>query len=88
MKYNKNYVLKNLAGEKILVFQSEEQVNFSKIITINEIGEIIILGLQNGKEKEEIVSSILGEYEIDRETVSKDYDEFLAKLIEIGVVTE
>lgn len=86
MKYNKNYVLKKLAGETILVFQSEEQVNFSKIITINEIGEIIVLGLQKGFSKEEIVSSILAEYEIDEATVSADFDEFVAKLLEIGVV--
>ena len=86
MKYNKNYVLKKLAGETILVFQSEEQVNFSKIITINEIGEIIVLGLQKGFAKEEIVSSILAEYEIDEATVSADFDEFVAKLLEIGVV--
>ena len=86
MKYNKNYVLKKLAGETILVFQSEEQVNFSKIITINEIGEIIVLGLQSGYSKEEIVRSILAEYEIDEATVSADFDEFVAKLLEIGVV--
>ena len=86
MKYNKNYVLKKLAGETILVFQSEEQVNFSKIITINEIGEIIVLGLQKGFSKEEIVRSILAEYEIDEATVSADFDEFVAKLLEIGVV--
>ena len=86
MKYNKDYVLKKLAGETILVFQSEEQVNFSKIITINEIGEIIVLGLQTGFSKEEIVRSILAEYEIDEATVSADFDEFVAKLLEIGVV--
>ena len=87
MKYNSNYVLKKLAGETILVFQSEEQVNFSKIITINEIGEIIILGLQKGLSKEEIVESILSEYEIDHDTVANDFDEFVAKLLEIGVVS-
>ena len=86
MTFNSNYVLKKLAGETILVYQSEEQVNFSKIITINELGEIIVLGLQAGKSKEEIVSLILGEYDIDEATVSADFDEFVAKLLEIGVV--
>ena len=87
MKYNKNYVLKSLAGETILVYQSEEQVNFSKIITLNEIGSLIIEGLQIGSTKEEIVVTILGEYDIDRETVEADYDEFVAKLLELGVVS-
>lgn len=88
MRYNSNYVLKKLAGETILVYQSEEQVNFSKIITVNELGEIIILGLQIGKEKEEILNLILSTYEVDAEVASKDYDEFVAKLLEIGVVID
>ena len=88
MRYNSNYVLKKLAGETILVYQSEEQVNFSKIITVNELGEIIILGLQIGKEKEEILNLILSTYEVDAVVASNDYDEFVAKLIEIGGVID
>ena len=88
MKYNYNYVLKKLAGETILVYQSEEQVNFSKIITVNEIGEIIILGLQEGKAKEEILNTILSTYEVEEVVASKDYDEFVAQLVKIGVVID
>lgn len=88
MKYNYNYVLKKLAGETILVYQSEEQVNFSKIITVNEIGEIIILGLQEGKSKEEILNTILSTYEVEEVVASKDYDEFVAQLVKIGVVID
>ena len=88
MRYNSNYVLKKLAGETILVYQSEEQVNFSKIITVNEIGEIIILGLQEGKAKEEILNTILSTYEVEEVVASKDYDEFVAQLVKIGVVID
>ena len=88
MEYNNSYVLKKLAGETILVYQSEEQVNFSKIITVNEIGEIIILGLQEGKAKEEILNTILSTYEVEEVVASKDYDEFVAQLVKIGVVID
>ena len=88
MKYNYSYVLKKLAGETILVYQSEEQVNFSKIITVNEIGEIIIQSLQEGKEKEEILNTILSTYEVEEEVASRDYDEFVAQLVKIGVVID
>ena len=87
MKYNNSYVLKSLAGETILVFQSEEQVNFSKIITLNEIGKLIVEGLQNSLSKEEIVNKLLEEYEIDRATVEADVEEFVNKLLELGVVS-
>ena len=88
MKYNNSYVLKKLAGETILVYQSEEQVNFSKIITVNEIGEIIIQSLQEGKGKEEILNTILSTYEVEEEVASRDYDEFVAQLVKIGVVID
>ena len=88
MKYNEQYVLGNLKGKSVLVLKTEEKIDATKVITINEIGVVIVRGLQKGKQKEDIVSSILAEYDVARETVEKDYDEFVAKLLEIGVVID
>ncbi len=48
--------------------------------TVNEVGLLIIEKLKSGKKPEEIVEEILQIYDVDRETVEKDLDEFLQQL--------
>lgn len=86
MKYNNNYVLKELAGDTILVYQNENEVNFSKIITLNDVSVVILKSLQEGLSQDKIIERILSEYEIDKETVANDVEEFIKKLLELGVV--
>ena len=61
MKVNSNYVVKVLAGEPILVHQDEHNVDFSKVITLNEIALLIFEQIKNGFSLDEIVAAILAE---------------------------
>lgn len=88
MKLNENYVVKHLANDIILVHQDEYNVDFSKIITLNEIALLIINKIQEGLNLQEITECITNEYDIDKETARKDAEEFINKLIELGIVYE
>ena len=41
MKINEHYMLKEVAGEFMLVYQDENNVDFSKVITLNELGNLM-----------------------------------------------
>lgn len=88
MKLNKNYVVKHLADEIILVHQDEFNVDFSKIITLNEIGLLIINKLDEGLNVEQIADCIVEEYEVDRPTALEDAKAFVKKLLELGIIDE
>lgn len=88
MKLNKNYVVKHLADEIILVHQDEFNVDFSKIITLNEIGLLIINKLDEGLNVEQIADCIVAEYEVDRPTALEDAKAFVKKLLELGIIDE
>ena len=88
MKLNKNYVVKHLADEIILVHQDEFNVDFSKIITLNEIGLLIINKLDEGLNVEQIADCIVEEYEVDRPTALGDAKAFVKKLLELGIIDE
>lgn len=88
MTLNKNYILKNLANETILVHQDENNVDFSKIINLNEIAVFIINKIQENMDTPQIVKAITDEYEIDEETAKNDTENFIKKLIELGIVDE
>ena len=87
MKVNEHYTLKEVAGEFMLVFQDETNVDFSKVITLNELGAFIFKGLSSGLNEEEIVSAILNEYEgAPEETVRNDVSSFINRLKELEIV--
>lgn len=87
MEINKNYMLKEVAGEFMLVYQDENNVDFSKVITLNELGAFIFKLLSKNLNEEQIVDEILKEYEgASREVVVSDVSNFVNKLKEIGII--
>lgn len=88
MKINKEFILREIAGEYIFVPVGTTALEFNGLITINEIGVLIWQELQKGSEVSSIVNKILEEYEIDEETAHKDVNEFITYLKEKNIVEE
>lgn len=86
MKLNEHYVLKEVAGEYMLVYQDATNVDISKVITVNEVGAFIIKGAGENKSEEDIVNDILKEYQVEEEIVRKDVHEYIEKLKELKIV--
>lgn len=86
MKVNEHYVVKVLAGEPILVHQDEHNVDFSKVITLNETGLLIFQKIKEGADLDETVKAITEEYDIDEKTARSDAMAFIDKLKKMGVV--
>ncbi len=75
MKLASDYILKNVAGENILMFLAPE--HNKKIITLNETALFLFKLLAEGKDKETLVSALLDEYETDEATALSDVEKFL-----------
>ena len=87
MKINEHYMLKEVAGEFMLVYQDETNVDFSKVITLNELGAFIFKAISNGLNEEEIVEAILKEYDgAPIDVVRNDVATFVNKLKELEIV--
>ena len=59
---------------------------FSGMLTLNDTGVFFWELLQKNTTKEEMISAVTAEYDVDEKTVSEDIDEFLAKLNEKGIL--
>ena len=86
MKIKEGYLLREVAGSNIVVPIGEGELNFSGVITLNDVGAFFWKKLEKGCTKEELLDSLLAEYEIDKETASSDIDEFVGKLKEAGLL--
>ncbi len=80
MKIKDGFILREVAGNFIVVAVGEEAVNFNAMITLNDSGAFLWNNLKEEITKEELTEKLLEEYEIDRETATNDVDEFLTIL--------
>ncbi|AEV68688.1 PqqD family protein [Acetivibrio clariflavus] len=86
MKLSKEFVLREIAGNYIVVPFGEKAVNFNAMITLNETGAFLWKKIEEGKSKEELLSAILEEYEVDREKAKEDIEKFCEKLKSAGIL--
>lgn len=88
MKIKDTFVLSEIGGSYIVVPTGADTVDLNGMITLNETGAFMWEKLSAEITKDELIEEFLKEYDIDRETVSKDIDDFVEKLKSIGAICE
>ena len=82
MKVKSGYILREVAGNYLVVAVGEEAMDFNGLITTNETGAFLWNKLSSDISEQELVSAMLVEYDIDEETASADISSFISKLKE------
>lgn len=80
MKIKDGYLLREVAGSNIVVPIGEGSMDFSGVITLNEVGAFIWNLLENDVTKEQIVEKMLSEYDVDKTTAENDVEEYITAL--------
>ena len=89
MKLKKGFELRDVCGENVLVAQGLENIDFSKIINLNESATYLWNQLQD-KDFDVTTATCLmtQEYDVDPATAAKDVEALLRKWKEIGLIEE
>jgi hypothetical protein len=88
MKLKKGYLVREIADCHIVVPIGERVIEFKGIMTLNDTGSFIWNCLTEDISYNQLLSSILEEYDIDEATAKADLDEFLNVAQESGVLEE
>ena len=88
MKLEKEFVLRKIAGDYVIIPVGKTVIEFNGLITVNEVGVSIWNMLQNEVTFDQIVQGILNEYEVEESVAREDIREFLDQLIDGGILTE
>lgn len=88
MQVSKDYLVRNIAGETILIPSGAAAQKFNGLVTVNALGSFIWEVLQQPVTLDELVARITEEYEVDAATARSDAEEFLAELRQIGALEE
>lgn len=84
MRIKNGFVLREVAGQTMVIATGEASKDFHGMIKLNGTGKEIWLGLQEGLSEEEIVLRIREKYEVDVEKATEDTKAFIAKMEEMG----
>lgn len=88
MKIDKNFVLREIAGEYIIIPTGRTALEFNGLITVNEVGMELWKMLQKDVTFDDLLNGILEEYDVDENAAREDIQEFLDRLVEGGILTE
>ena len=88
MRASKDFMMREIAGEFILVPVGAAAVKFNGLITMNELGKFIFDLLAEERTVQELAEKIVGEYDVTLDTARTDTEEFLQQLRDVGALVE
>ena len=86
MKIKDGFILREVAGNYIVVAVGDAVKGFNGVINLNETGAFLWKLLEKGCEKEDLLNALLEEYDVEKSVAESDVCAFITKLTEAGLV--
>lgn len=84
MKLKKEFVLREVAGSWIVLATGKTTLDFNGMISLNDSGALLWQTLENGANRDELIETLMQNYEVEPKTASADVDAFIKKLTDAG----
>lgn len=86
MKIKSGFMLREIAGQPVVVPLGTRVVEFNGIMTLSESGALLWKELEKGSSADELVDLLLSVYDIDRETAQSDVEQFIQSMADTSLV--
>lgn len=80
MKVKSGFMLREIAGQWVIVPLGSRTVEFNAIMTLSESGAVLWHLLEKGAGEDEMVEALLEEYDVDEDTARKDIRLFIESI--------
>ncbi|MBQ2534620.1 MAG: PqqD family protein [Prevotella sp.] len=88
MRIKNGFMLRDICGEKILIAEGQENIDFTNIISMNESSAYLWQAVEDKEFDVETLTHLLTEeYEVDEDTARKDSQALIDKWLEVGVIS-
>ena len=88
MRVDKEFILREIAGEYVIIPTGKTVLTFNGLISMNEIGVLLWNMLQNDVTIDDLVQGVLDEYDVDEETAREDIQEFIDELVKGQILVQ
>ncbi len=86
MKIKGTFVLRDIAGDIVIVPVGETALAYNGMITTTKTGAAIWQALEKDCSREELIQTLLERFEVDYATAASDTDQFLEKLRKMDLI--
>lgn len=87
MKAKKGFKLRTVCEENIIVAEGIDNIDFSRIISMNESSAYLWKNIQEQAfTEDQLVKLLLDEYEVDEATARADVQQLVQKWLEAGII--
>ena len=86
MKIKEGFVLREVAGQTIVIAVGEASKSFHGMINLNNTGKEIWEGVQKGMNEDLIAKKLTEKYEVSLSKAQEDVDRLIRKMYEAGVM--
>ncbi|MBO5274991.1 MAG: PqqD family protein [Clostridia bacterium] len=88
MKINENFLLRDVAGQKVVLPVGEAAEKFNGMIRLNDTGIYLWTLLEKDTDEDALLTAMLNDYDIDEETARADIHRFVEALRKAGILDE
>jgi hypothetical protein len=73
-----------IVGQEAVVVRQEA----AEVIALNEVGARVLELLSDAKGIDEVVDTLIREFDVDRSVLERDVESFLGEIVEAGILEE
>lgn len=88
MKVSKNFILRNIADEHLLLPTGEAALTTRGLIALSESGCLLYKKLQEDCSRDDLVRALCAEYDVMEEVARVDVDAFLDQMRQLNMLVE
>ena len=88
MKAREEFMLREIAGEAILVPTGDAALEINGLISLNGSGVMLYRMLQQGTTEDAMTAALLEEYEVTEETAKADVRKFIDKMQKSNILLD
>ncbi len=84
MKVKDGFILRKVAGESIVITVGEAARSFNGMVKLNETGAFLWEKLSKETTREQLISDMLEEFDVDKTIAERDIDAFISAMANAG----
>ncbi|OZG62121.1 coenzyme PQQ synthesis protein [Bifidobacterium hapali] len=88
MKVKNGFVMRDVAGQTVIIATGEASRAFQGMIRVNETGRVIWQGLSDGLSVDDIVANITSKFDVDQAKATADVTDFVDQMRANGFLDE
>lgn len=88
MKISDQFILRNVAGDNLLIPSGPSALDVKGLILLSESGMLLYNKIKNGCTKEDLVAALTAEYDVSKQEAFRDTEAFLEQMRQLHILLE